>query len=1550
MTINGDDGKDNIQSYGKSTSIVGGKGNDFLEVWTGASDATIKAGAGDDEILLSGGVSASVNGGEGNDSFSIWLSSKNATVYGGSGNDSFEIGDESLLAHGDDDNDTFYATSGKNSTLYGDTGNDFIYLRDTKTKFFGGTGDDTVSIQSEAVNPTVSGGGDSDTFIINLSTHNGQSRTGNSAIIQDYESGKDKIVLEETSVDSYSIDGSDVILTLKSENISDYKLTLKNAKGKEITFTDSDGNTTKQTYTDDDNSEEVSFISYDQFTPEGLQQLQEKSIKSFNDLISSFNATEVVLTSQDFNNNNEFWNKAKNWTKTAKIIARIMNQEDSNFKFDNIFSILADINDIIVEVQDNLLDSRKSFEEKIASSTRVASKISNSIEEITKFTDKFKDSGFLFISSILGFAANIIAPMENMKDQRQKIERDFVTMIGEGLKFFGKKIAQEMIEYAATQASATVALEHLLGKATYNQILNVTPGLAGEIAGGIVAEQTKAALTARLNSFMSPFGPANVFIAAATGVVIGIDQLIESNNQYVEDKVPKSALNALLDSVATGMYEGYHKLLWTGDEALVQLGVWIGSKLTGNEPVNISEIDNGNYIATMMRSIKFYYLNELHGTDSGDIIISKKNKELIYGGYGNDHITNSHFNVSIFGGADSDTIISGTHNNYIDSGRDNDSISMHDNNSTVHGGNDKDTILIIGNNSDNRIIGNEIYGDSDDDYIQLRNADKNSINGDTGNDQILLQNSNSNTIRGGSGDDHIELQDSNNNTIVYRIGDGEDVIVGYNESDTIKFTRVIESEFSTIESETSNDIILKVGDKQIILKDAKGKKLNIESNFIPSIEDIRQKLFEVNPIIMQQNGNLNLRLRSSESPQAVSLGNGSQTVQFNDADGNIAVVDENATGRKNIIFGKGDDLGVFTGSNANIKVTVGSGYDSIVVDNNARINVDMAKASDAIIIANNSKVTLTNYDASSNAGILVSDVEDITNAVKNNSIQLINDEVQLDSSTSVKISDNSKDYTIVNLITDDGDIQKVGFTGINGGSLDSSKLNGDFLLKGNYAEFSSDKQGSHGSNIVASKGNDTIIAGTRDTVNGGSGHNQILLTPHNLRENKSGATIVLADKGRNTVQGFHAGFDSDSDCIKVDTISDIEFDFKNDGLILTSNDSRLLFDGIGTTESEEHEKISLLEGDSTVDAAIAQTNQSISVNDDTVPDAFFGNRSALNFNDYNGDININLAKEKGTIDGTDSIIKGFNKLQAGDGRNTLIGSNSNETLIAGNGYTSIWGGAGNDKLFGKSDSENKDGFTTFFFNSGDDHDTIADFEFITQDNRDDGTADKIDIANNVVTDVYRFGSDVVLQINDSSDYLTIKDAFGKDFQINNLIAKVDRNIAYDGLANYYVADGGSSLTVDSSVDNAEIWLDNSHCTIFIGNIRTLDASAVEGETSLVGNANDNTIIAGKSDASLWGGFSPADDLLIGGNSHNTFFYCNGNGHDTIQGTNNGDSVILSDISLNQITRTKITADAVSIDFIDGGSLQINGSSDITYQLADGSKYSANHERLEWDSK
>ena len=84
--------------------------------------------------------------------------------------------------------------------------------------------------------------------------------------------------------------------------------------------------------------------------------------------------------------------------------------------------------------------------------------------------------------------------------------------------------------------------------------------------------------------------------------------------------------------------------------------------------------------------------------------------------------------------------------------------------------------------------------------------------------------------------------------------------------------------------------------------------------------------------------------------------------------------------------------------------------------------------------------------------------------------------------------------------------------------------------------------------------------------------------------------------------------------------------------------------------------------------------------------------------------------------------------------------------------------------------------------------------------------------------------------------------------------------------------------------------------------------------------------------------------------HNDFFYCSGNGSDAIQGANDGDNVILDGITLDQISRADIYAGSVLVNFNDGSFLKVDGTADVTYQLADGSRYSANHQSLKWDSK
>lgn len=1474
VTINGDEGNDNIQSYGKKTSLVGGKGDDFLEIWSGASDATIKAGDGNDDILLSGGISASADGGAGDDNFWIRLGSKKATVDGGDGKDSFEIDDESLLAYGGNGNDTFYATNGKNSTLYGDAGNDYILLRDTKTKFLGGKGNDTIRIKSEAIDSTINGGEDSDAFVINLSTYNEQSRLGNSAIIQDYESGKDKIILEETTLDSYSINGSDVILALKSENISDYKLTLENTVGKEITFIDLNGNTSTKTYKEENISAE----------------------------------DEPYWTLDDL-----------------KVFLDAFNQFKSLGKLSDVFDMSVRIIDIFESVIDIAQNNKKY------------------IDSTGKLTE------------IIGDTIDIIGDVKSLKGKNDL----FWSLSASGLRCLGKFINAFDIDNLSSNEESNKELKEKSKELAEeiadlaNESVETTIKALGKLSSISQAEANALAKQARLK--------ANAVISVLMAGYMGFVQYQESLEQYSSEELPLSMVagETFIDAIAAGLHGGAHQYTYGLDDLAFKGLRWVFS--FGQAPPT-----DKNYMEWIAEGIKVITFGS---TSAGDTIEIDHDGQTLNAQAGDDYIRNVFSNVRIYGERGNDTIFSHeARRNYLHGGSGRDYIIVSDTKSTAIGASENDKLMSTGN-------GNSISGGNDTDFILLKDVSNNIVNGGTGIDIIALEN-------------------AHNTVVYYAKGDGSDIIFGCDGDDTIHIAG--KTEYTVIEN--GQDIHIKVGEDTIILNEAAGKNVKIENRDTADnpIDDINP--FEANPIIsntisrisarttenvvtdlnllndLTENrtsiltftensgrGIQNVNLRSSEYPQIVSLESGNQNVQFNDENGNVAIVSSSATGSKEIIFGNGNDLGIFYATNANSNITVGAGRDSILVDNNARVRVDMTNSDATKIISYSGRVTLDNYNPDSRAEIFIPDITDITDAIKDNSIQLIGNEIRPNSSTRIKLND-SKNSNIVNLATENGNAQKVGFTGINGGAVDASKLHGNFLLKGNYAEKSSDNQKNKPSTLISGTGHDTILAGARDFVDAGNGKNQIFLTPYDLRQIKDGVTITSSGEGRNTVHGFHEGFGYDGDVIQVNDFNNLKFKFDNDGLLLTSNNSRLKFDDIDITSAtpddstnslgtDRAELIQITNGSSTMRTAVAQTNQSILVQEDDyiTPNAFFGNRSGLNFSEYSGSVEINLADGTGKLGMWDATFQGINKLQAGNGMSTLIGDDTRNTLIAGTGYTSMWGGAGNDKLIGKGNSADKDGRTTFFFFAGDGRDVISDFTFLTPDNRYDGIDDRINVGDSDINDAYSAGNNVVV-VFDQNSYLILEDAVGKDFHIANMIAKVDRNIAYDGLANCYVASGGSSLTVDSTVKSAEIWLDNSHETQFFGTIRTLDASAVEGNTSLVGNEFDNTIIAGQGDSSLWGGFASSNDLLIGGNSRNTFFYCMGNGNDTIQGINDKDFIILSDVSLDQIIETSITADSVSIRFNDGGSLQIQGTSDVTYQLADGSKYSANHQRLEWDSR
>ena len=279
--------------------------------------------------------------------------------------------------------------------------------------------------------------------------------------------------------------------------------------------------------------------------------------------------------------------------------------------------------------------------------------------------------------------------------------------------------------------------------------------------------------------------------------------------------------------------------------------------------------------------------------------------------------------------------------------------------------------------------------------------------------------------------------------------------------------------------------------------------------------------------------------------------------------------------------------------------------------------------------------------------------------------------------------------------------------------------------------------------------------------------------------------------------------------------------------------------------------------------------------------------------------------------------------------------------MTGLGNSSVWGGgSSNDTFIGRQTSL-KSGGSTFFFVDGDGKDTISNFEFLTSENA--NTADEVNILTTAVTGGAVNGNDVILNLAKSDDdRLTIKDAAGKDFILRHgevgafktLVAQVNTStLTFDNRASYYQATGrNATMTAESGLDSVDIWLNNDHnysSNTFVGDIAVLDASAVEGKSSLVGNGYDNVIIGSSENSSMWGGEShEANDTLVGGAGADMFWYGKNQGNDVITGADENDVVNLYNLRMedvDDVSTWNITNNSISFNVKEGGTLTIQNS-------------------------
>ncbi len=112
------------------------------------------------------------------------------------------------------------------------------------------------------------------------------------------------------------------------------------------------------------------------------------------------------------------------------------------------------------------------------------------------------------------------------------------------------------------------------------------------------------------------------------------------------------------------------------------------------------------------------------------------------------------------------------------------------------------------------------------------------------------------------------------------------------------------------------------------------------------------------------------------------------------------------------------------------------------------------------------------------------------------------------------------------------------------------------------------------------------------------------------------------------------------------------------------------------------------------------------------------------------------------------------------------------------------------------------------------------------------------------------------------------------------------------------------------------------------------------------NNKDNVIRAGNGGAQLWGGYL-GNDELFGGAGVDVFVYESVGGNDTVHDAENQDTVLIKDISLDQITSAQFTDNGVSISFTYGGTLNVEGQPTIFVLEKDNVSYIADYQNKSW---
>lgn len=750
-----------------------------------------------------------------------------------------------------------------------------------------------------------------------------------------------------------------------------------------------------------------------------------------------------------------------------------------------------------------------------------------------------------------------------------------------------------------------------------------------------------------------------------------------------------------------------------------------------------------------------------------------------------------------------------------------------------------------------------------------------SINGGAGNDSIHTTNYD-NTILGGTGDDTIWID--GRTLIRYSNGDGNDILIGWHETDSIYLTN-----FDTYNASVKDeDVILKVSNGSITLKDTKSKVITITDKNGNSTYKVFDGKSTIDAIYNVQLNNTVIKGTEENNfiynygyKVTINAGNGNDTINeyrsdvvINAGAGNDSIYAENddtingGEGNDTIKLWRDEDRREVRHHNI-IQYTSGDGNDVIYNYVGSGDSWD-----DTIQIAASSYTTTT----SENDVIIKIDKGSIT--LKNAKNKVLN--INTVSAIPKLITFTNETNSSVTLSTQTE-------------TVDASSRTKAIQIMGNKLDNS----------IVGSKNNDTLYGDDGDdTLTGGKGKD-----------------IFVYAGGNDLITDYEKGKDKIS--LNSALISDFTVDNKN--LILASDDNTSL-----TINNAANKQISFLNGSKTT-KIVFTSNASL---DGSEKGATLTS-SATEFSaaNYSKVVTINAENVSSAVS-----ITGNSK------PNRIIAGNNGSTLNGGKGKDTLFGGNGTDIFV----YNNKSGNKIIQNYSSDDIISltgaqIADAYVKSNDVILKAGNKKLTVKDAANKDIIisedgstKFFSDGIIYNQDKTSAI-LHSKFSSKFEkiFDDTVTEIDASDARKKLAltssnttgtTIYGGRGKDSLTGNSAND------------IIYGGKGNDSLYGNAGDDSLIGDKGNDKLFGGTGADSLWGG--KGNDTLYGDDGSDTFLYSKGDGKDVIFNFSDDDLLQVSgtfsayyNINKNEVSfKVASTSNAITLKDFAASSFNVNGNS------------------------